>query len=269
MQKSHLIFLASVSAGAILSMGAASAADLPAQTYTKAPVLAAAVYNWTGFYIGVNAGGASGRIRDTLSIDDTEGFFFPPAVPGVAASGSSKLNKSSFTGGVQAGYNWQSDRFVFGLEADFNSFRQSSSYGGTFLYTTNLAPYTLTVSRSTNWLMTFRPRVGIVTGNALLYVTGGLALTDFKFNQNFADVDVESATISKVKAGWTVGAGAEAQLGGNWSVKAEYLFARFDVGSATGLLPGAVLTNSLTSLDEHIGRVGLNYRFGGPVVGRY
>lgn len=247
---------------ALTIVASASAADMT----VKAP--APVANGWTGFYVGVNAGGAAGRISDVLSI--ANGSYFAPGIdPGVAASGSSSLNTNGLTGGIQAGYNWQFGQLVYGIEADFNALRQGASYGGRFLYP-NLAPYNLTVSRSTDWLATFRPRVGVVTGHALLYVTGGLALTNFKFNQVFSEPpDSQNASIAQLKAGWTVGAGSEAQLSGNWTVKAEYLFVQFDVGSAAGSLPGAVLSNSLDKLDEHIGRVGLNYKFGGPLVARY
>ncbi|HET7125431.1 MAG TPA: porin family protein, partial [Bradyrhizobium sp.] len=53
---------------AIVSAGAAGAADLPARTYTKAPIAAAPVYNWTGFYVGGNLGWSFGRSRTDVSI---------------------------------------------------------------------------------------------------------------------------------------------------------------------------------------------------------
>ena len=43
----------------------ASAADLAARPYTKAPVMVEPVYNWTGFYIGGNVGYSWGRSSDT------------------------------------------------------------------------------------------------------------------------------------------------------------------------------------------------------------
>src|SRR5260370_42182971 len=88
-------FVAALFTVAISAIGA-SAADLPARTYTKAPVVVAPIYNWTGFYVGVNAGGASGRIRDTLSIDDTGGVFNSPPGPGGAVCGLFQFKKNQF-----------------------------------------------------------------------------------------------------------------------------------------------------------------------------
>ena len=137
--------------------------------------------------------------------------------------------------------------------------------------------YNLTVSSSIDWLATIRGRIGTRvggTGSTLLYVTGGLALTEIKFDQNFSEPPFtnppgnspQSASISDVKAGWTVGGGVEAMLAPNWSVKGEYLFVQFDPGDASGsftaLGRSATLTNSLSHLNIHVARVGFNYKFG-------
>jgi outer membrane immunogenic protein len=83
------------------------------------------------------------------------------------------------------------------------------------------------------------------------------------------------ATFSKTKAGWTIGAGAEAGLWDNWTVKAEYLYAQFDGETVAGSFTGGVgapraatLSNSLSAVHLHVARVGLNYRFGGPGLSR-
>ena len=39
----------------------AAAADLAARPYTKAPAMIAAVYDWSGFYVGANGGWGSSR----------------------------------------------------------------------------------------------------------------------------------------------------------------------------------------------------------------
>jgi outer membrane immunogenic protein len=98
-----------------VSAAAASAADMaPAPVYTKAPVVVAPIYNWTGFYIGANAGGAWGNSDPrTSTVFSPTGYFEATSVPAVnAVGGSQRINDSGFTGGLTAGYNWQAGAAV-------------------------------------------------------------------------------------------------------------------------------------------------------------
>src|ERR1700757_149573 len=83
--------------------GAASAADLPARTYTKAPALVAAVYDWSGFYVGLNGGGASSH--ECLTITSVAGGAIVPNSEGCH-------NATGGLGGGQIGYRWQIARWV-------------------------------------------------------------------------------------------------------------------------------------------------------------
>ena len=128
-----------------------------------------------------------------------------------------------------------------------------------------------------------RGRIGLLpTQQLLLYVTGGLAYGQTKASFNTTDVPfgcIPNATIcangasSSVRAGWTVGAGAEAMLAPNWSVKAEYLY--IDLGNRSLSVPAftvpAIVFTTSTPFHEQIARVGLNYHFNwaGPVVAKY
>lgn len=270
--------------GAILGISAASAADLPARTYTKAPAVVAPVYNWTGFYVGVNAGGAWGSSDPTTTtIFSPTGYFATTSPGAIAIAGAQRINSSGFTGGLTAGYNWQASNFVFGLESDFNYFGLKGSSTGTGIYPC-CAPTAFTVksSVSTDWLITVRPRVGVlVSPGLLLYGTGGLAVGNVKgsfvFTDTFATA-AESAAISATRVGWTAGAGGEYALMNGWSLKGEYLYV--DLGRATTTstnltafvppipFPTNVFTHSV-NLRSNIVRVGLNYKFGGPVVAKY
>lgn len=245
---------------------AASAADMPVKAYP------AAVYNWSGFYVGLNAGGAFGHAHDeTATVFSTTGYFTPASVPAIASAGDQTMNKAGFTGGIQAGYNWQMNRTVIGLEADFGYMGLRTSTSNSALYPC-CAPAGFTVNQSakTDWLMTLRPRLGWTTNNWLFYVTGGLAVTQIKGDFSFADTFAaasESASISKTKAGWALGGGIEYGIGGPWSVKAEYLHVAFGSVSttSTNLLSGGaafptnVYTHSI-KLSEDIVRLGLNYK---------
>ncbi len=257
-----------------LGTGIAGAADLPVKAPSMAPV--AAPWSWSGCYIGGTAGGEWQRIDTDLVVTNnpTAGYFFPPAIPGVNASGSGRFEGSGFTGGGEAGCNWQTGQWVWGLEVDVESIRMRGNAGGQFTYTTNGAPYFLTLSTSTDWMFTVRPRVGVAFDRALLYVTGGLAVTNLKFNQAFAEPPFtptpELAALDTTKLGWVVGGGLEYALGGGWTVKGEYLYARCP-GCPGTFTCGATFTNNLSNLTVQIARAGINYKFdwGGPVRAAY
>jgi outer membrane immunogenic protein len=264
-----------------LGTATASAADLAPQTYTKAPVMVAPVYNWTGFYVGLNAGGAWNESNVTTStVFSPTGYFATTSVPAIGTVGNQNINRSGFTGGATAGYNWQVGGAVLGVETDFNYFGIRGSSTGTGIYPC-CAPTSFTVnsSESTDWLWTLRGRAGfLATPALLLYGTGGLAVANLKASYLFTDTFAaanESAAISTTRYGWTAGAGGEYALLNGWSIKAEYLYV--DLGRAsttsTNLTVGiAFPTNVFThtvNLRSNIGRVGINYKFGGPVVAKY
>jgi outer membrane immunogenic protein len=272
----------------LAAIGSAGAADLPVKA---PPMVVAPAFSWSGCYLGGNAGGSWQRLNNSLYVVDApSGYFFPPVCPGVDASGSQNLNSSGFTGGGQIGCNWQSGNWVWGVELDAESIHLNRSVGGQFHYTTNGAPYNLTESASANWMFTARPRVGWAFDHALLYVTGGLAVTKLNFAQNFSEPPFtpipEAATLSNTKAGWIVGAGWEYAFAPNWTFRGEYLFAQFAADTAIGTLAGgsgsgpgcvaplscgATFNNSLSTFNVQIVRAGLNYKFdwGSPVVARY
>jgi outer membrane immunogenic protein len=262
-----------------LVSGSAMAADLsrpaPAPVYTKAPMMP--VYTWTGAYIGLNAGGAFGDSEvATTTLSPPVSYFATTSVPAIAAAGAQTIKPNGFTGGGQIGYNWQASSVtVVGLEADFDYFglRGSSTSGAVYPCCAPTA-FTITQSVKTDWLATFRARLGyLVTPNALLYVTGGGAVTDLKGTFGFTDTFAaanESASFSSTKLGWTVGGGVEWTLWSGWTAKAEYLFVSFPSASVTsnnltttgGPIPTQTFAHS-ADLDANIGRFGLNYRFGG------
>src|SRR6201996_4999303 len=94
----------------LFGTASALAADLPARTYTKAPVMVDPGYNWSGFYIGGNVGYSWGRSSDTTTYTNGAGATL------FTAAGSSNLD--GVVGGGQIGYNGQTQNGVGGLEAD-------------------------------------------------------------------------------------------------------------------------------------------------------
>jgi outer membrane immunogenic protein len=278
-------FVFAIAAITGLLSGPVMAADMP----VKAPPLPAPVVsNWTGFYLGVNAGGDWGTSDPSTAVTSGGSFFvsppcFPPLdtcivnTPDVAnASAGQKDRTKGFTGGFQGGYNWQSGNAVYGIETDLEYFRSSGSSSKTVgLISGFPASVTVGNSMSTDWLYTLRPRVGLVVGNtSLLYVTGGLAVSNLKPSWTFAETafgNVAGTSYSQVEAGWTVGGGVETMLPGRWTLGLEYLFVDFNNVSQTfpTLLPlggggaGATPQNFTHSadLEANIVRVKLNKQF--------
>jgi outer membrane immunogenic protein len=231
----------------------AAAADLPARTYTKAPPIVAPVYNWGGFYVGANGGGASShKCWD----------FTTPAGVFVASEGCHDA-----TGGVaggQIGYRWQMSNFVFGVEAqgDWADLRGSN---------VSLAfPAFTNVSRI-DAIGLFTGQVGWAWNNVLLYVKGGAAVVADRFNVNTTVGNVLTATTpDDTRWGGTVGAGVEFGFAPNWSVAAEYnhLFMQDRLYRFTDTF-GFFFGTDRIRQDVDMGTLRVNYHFGGPVVAKY
>jgi outer membrane immunogenic protein len=273
---------------AVVAMGApAMAADLPAAPVYKAPVMAPAPwYDWTGFYVGLNGGYSWGRSASDFSV---------AGVPLV----STTTNMNGWVGGGQAGYNWQFNRnWIFGVEADLQATGQKGTLALPGVTTTFCPPAgalalpctTTTTTGSFEqklpWFGTARARLGFEPADRwMLYVTGGLAFGEVETNAGIATTATvafpggpviatttaaAAASANTTRAGWTVGGGAEWVISGPWTAKVEYLYV--DLGTVTNTFAGigafAPLTTS-SHITDNIVRLGVNYRFGGPVVARY
>jgi outer membrane immunogenic protein len=279
-----------------MAAGPVIAADIP----VKAPLYKAPppiVYSWAGFYIGANAGGAWGKFNPTTSVMISPiGVFSPGSPEAVAAVGLQSIKPTGFAGGGQVGINWQTGRVVYGLEGDIESFSLKGTATGSGVYPC-CAPtvFTIVSAASTSWLATARGRLGVASNNWLFFATGGAAFTNVKGVWSYTDDcgaqvncrpgpagpafnSVEGASISNTKTGYAVGGGVEAALWGNWTAKAEYLYVSFGTASTTSFItsPGLVAVGSnnnpfthTISLKANIARVGINYKFGGPVVAGY
>ncbi len=217
-------------------------------------------------------------------------------------SDSNKLNGA--IGGFQAGYNWQTGSFLAGIETDF----QFSSQKGDQTFITRFSTGTINdlanafgtlsanYTEKLTWLGTARGRIGFTADRWLVYATGGLAYGEVSVSGS-ATATGNGATCTAgvcplaswsnrvTKAGWTVGAGVEGAINDNWSLKVEYLHVDLgNVGTTLATLPGAYGNASpagafITAfagsgtinsrVTDEIVRVGINYKFGGPVVARY
>ena len=275
----------------MVAIPSASAADLAARPYTKAPVMVE-VYNWTGFYIGGNAGYSWGRSSTDVSYFNT--VTGAPIVPPAGSILGSGFDMNGGIAGGQFGYNWQTSNWVWGLEADlqWSGERGSSAYrcagtlaGGVCLPGLTFLPAGATgtnvaLDQSLEWFGTVRGRAGLLaTPQVLLYGTGGLAYGSIKTSAalaGFTPGGIALASLgsnTETRVGWTVGAGVEGMITRNWTAKLEYLYmdlGRHDAGSFS-LAPASVIgANVSSNFRDHILRVGLNYKFDGPpVVAKY
>lgn len=201
---------------------AAHAADI----VTKAPPtsLIAPPYNWSGFYVGANFGGAwsSGSLK----------------IPGNNFYGG----LTEFMGGVQAGYNFQLGHLLLGVEGEFDG----ATFGRPTLSTPTLG------SVSQNWIATAAGRVGFVQDRWLVYgkLGGGWAYSNALLN--FPGVVWNGSNTS---SGWLAGAGVEYGFKSNWTLKLEYSF--LSLGNWTSpTLPAVQLNRDLQMV-----KFGVNYKF--------
>jgi outer membrane immunogenic protein len=216
------LLLATVSSLAIVSTATvAAAADIPARAPipVKAPIVSAA-YNWTGFYIGIHAGGAwldhNQRTVENNGTCNSVGF-------GAASFADCSLTAFGGIVGGFAGYNLQSGRVVYGIEVDgsWTGLKKSVSTP----YTVGLGANLMTYTGRVDWLATARGRLGITMSPTLLYVTGGAAFGGVKSSWTDNDPAPNTAlAIDKVKVGWVAGGGIEHAFAGNWLVRVEGLY---------------------------------------------
>lgn len=230
-------------AALLLAPSAALAADLP----VKAAPIAPPLYNWTGFYIGATAGGSLGA---SDQVDRATGLSF--------ANG---YNIKGGLGGGTIGYNWQVGSFVAGFEGD-------GSWGNEYGSNTDVGTLgdgtTISFTKET-WVATARARVGYAVDNLLFYGTGGYAATSAEAGIKDANRVLLASTTS-THSGWVAGVGLEWGFAPNWSAKFEVLHMEYNsTAFNTRLAEGP----RNVPLNDSIGRVGVNYRFGGPVVAKY
>jgi outer membrane immunogenic protein len=240
----------------------------------KAPVVV--IDPWVGPYVGVNIGYSWGPWDSSSNqeIFNFESRYASPKVNGIL-------------GGVQAGYNMRlAPQWILGLEGDIQITGEKAHQDWTDPGLPVEAPIILTdfVPRIGGpaalshdwkfpWFGTLRLRAGFnPTPDWLLFVTGGLAIGESKYSFTFSQPGASAVPApttyalsqSSTNVGFAVGAGGEVKLDRHWSVKAEYLY--IDLGTRT------INTTDIDGLPfsvsykvrDHIGRIGLNYAFGGP-----
>jgi outer membrane immunogenic protein len=242
----------------------ASAADL-GRPYTKAPPpMIAAIYDWSGFYVGLNGGG--GWSHKCWDRDTALGGIF------LAAEGCHDATGGVFGG--QIGYRWQAGGWVFGVEAqgDWADLKGSNT---SLIVNTNpnllVLPATADRSRIDGFGL-FTGQVGYAWNNVLWYVKGGAAVVADRYTGFFPVSGLTFDSVNETRWGGTVGTGLEFSFAPNWSVAFEYdhLFMgtrTLDFNSI--ITPGLFSREDRIHQDVDLATVRVNYRWGGPVIAKY
>jgi outer membrane immunogenic protein len=232
----------------LVALGAAApafAADLAARPYTKAPPMMMAAYDWSGFYIGLNGGGATSHNCWTLVGGASEGCH----------------DATGGTVGGQIGYRWQQGPVVFGVEAQGNW----ADFSGDNVSTV-FAPDRNRTKIDAFGL--FTGQIGYAWNNVLLYAKGGAAVTDNKYDLISGTTGAVLASTSNSRWGGTIGVGLEYGFAPNWSFGVEYDHLFMDRQNVTFVNPAFTQTDSIKQ-DVDLFTARINYKFGGPVVAKY
>lgn len=202
----------------------------------EVPVVAS--FDWSGFYVGLQAGYLASEFDITF-----------PGNPEFAT----KPDNDGFVGGIYGGYNYQfSNNWVIGAEGEFNG----ASADGDDVVTSNGGPIPSEVWDSEiNWTAAIRGRIGYAMDRTLIYAAGGVAFADY--DVHVSDSGVLRDTISDTPTGWTIGAGAEHAFAENIVARVDYRYS--DFGSETFVLPSTIDTE--VDLVTHEVKFGIAYKF--------
>jgi outer membrane immunogenic protein len=239
---------------AVAMTGSASAADLAARPYTKAPpVIPIQVTNWTGLFVGGEGGGAWGSDR----------LFFPTSL----TTTNSFDTSGGIAGGV-VGYNYQApgSNWVFGVEGNFDWANITGSA---------VCPNIVFNCRTKiDSIYTGTGRLGYAWDRVMLYGKGGYAWAHGRADVVVPATGAINDGSGVDRDGYTLGAGLEYMFAPNWSAKVEYDYYHFNSKRVNGTSPAGAFIEliDVASRDLHAVKGGINYHFNwgaGPVVARY
>lgn len=247
----------------------ASAADMP----VKAPPMAPAVFDWTGWYVGGNVGyGWGGSTDNDFALTDPVGHYTTYAALGGLQYPS--VSPNGAVGGGQIGYNLQTGNWVWGAVADFQFSGMTASNTAAVprisfpfgLGTEIFFPQNQSDSAKIEWFGTVRGRIGYAFNNFLPYISGGLAYGRTSSTLNLfipASGFVTSGQSSTTRAGGALGAGFDYALNNKWSVGIDYLY--MDLGHDTVSATLDAATGAVLAMNQHftanILRAVANYKF--------
>jgi len=232
-----------------LSM-AANGAEVGARppVYAPPPVYVAPSFSWTGFYIGVNLGGAWDQRNVTDSL--------------FGLSLSNGNDKGAFIGGGQLGFNYQFGNFVLGVEGDFDGVANTNSAGNGVVG----PPFgTILVTSNNRWITTLAARFGVTNDTWLFYgkAGGGWVGNDgFTITNTVTGASITGSN-NNTNSGWLVGAGIEWAFAPNWSVKIEYDYLGLNSQTFSAPAGGFLAGDTFTTKNPNVQmvKVGANYLF--------
>jgi outer membrane immunogenic protein len=255
MRNTKLIVSMALTLSACLGIGVASAADLAARPYTKAPPPAlVAAYDWSGFYIGADVGYGWATSRGTAGAAD--GSFPIPY----------SYEPRGVIGGGYLGGNYQIKNVVLGIEADWQA--ADLNGGGNFL----LGASTYHFQTKIRDYGSVRGRLGLAMDRWMVFGTAGVAWGSWDTSYAFLGVNPFFTNRVNEHAGWTAGGGVEYAFTNNWLARAEYRHT--DLGSSAFVAGSGTVKPNLSEVGNRVMindvRVGIAYKFGaGSVVARY
>jgi outer membrane immunogenic protein len=245
----------------------ALAADLPSRAAPPIYAPPPPVFNWSGFYIGINGGYGGDRFRLPFSIG--------------ATTGNASITSGGFVGGGQVGFNyqWPTTNFLIGFEADIDA---TSIRGAIGVNATS--PFGFTSSASIGSRITYigtaRGRIGWAWDRFFVFGTGGFAYGGTRPFVNFSTSTpagiVTGVNISQnfSRTGFAAGGGFEYALTPNWTFRTEYLFVSLGTSQVRNAFFGTTPLAFNPRTTANIVRAALNYKFDwyvppAPVVAKY
>lgn len=196
-------------------------------------------HDWSGFYIGANVGWGGADYSGCIECDAD------------SRAEAEELNVDGLVGGLHAGYNWQTDNIVLGVEID-GSLANWSDYAAT-------ASDDESQQASVNFLGSARVRAGLTSGNGLVYATGGLAISDAVWESKRDDDSWETVDFNNV--GGVIGAGVEYAVSEHMSIRAEGLYYIFNDEQSVADLNSGSAGESVTLDSMAELRVGASFGF--------
>lgn len=219
--------------------------------------------NWAGFYVGGNIGYGKNGTRwtdnphSTLNLSWTSFSGRPQSV---------NIDDDGVTFGLHAGYNFQMQRVVFGIETDVTHLGSKGAYVWN-VPSTSSGTQPGYLSTELDWVGTTRARLGIAIDNFLVFGTAGLAYgsPQAHWTQAVSGAQWHSGG-QQVVAVW--GGGVEWMFNSNWSVRAEALVMDFNTLRARDVTPSSAADfggtsgyNMTTRTTETIARLGATFKF--------
>jgi outer membrane immunogenic protein len=240
-----------ISAALAMMAGPATAADMLVKK--APPPRPVPVWSWTGFYIGGNFGGGWAQ-SDWFEDGTATGAGGPAGLQDASVRASGPL------GGGQIGFDYQSGWAVFGVQADADVADLHGTQQNCFV---TFSPPPSNCTTDIKSLATVTGRIGAAFDRTLLYVNGGYAWQHSGL-ENPAPMVGLTAIAGDTRSGWTLGAGLEYAVAGNWSAFVQYNYMGFGTRDLLFVGVPPALSGNFTEdvrVNINVVKVGINYRF--------